>query len=324
MHEQSIDDLSVDHAGGDRRRSSPAAIRPKTASSARRGTTKRARRSPTTATISGSIAREGFRAFLRDFLVRLNGDRLTAPTLVRAGRAGGQHGRVSELPGLQGPASSTRSTCRSLLAMLPGRPADRRRERPVDVVPRRFRVDAHAARQDTRRQATACCTASGWTTRQPAQLLAELAEDKAMPDFTVAYFADNDYRSHEVGPHEALTDRRARRRRCSGGCSTRPAAWRRCSQDTYVIITSDHGHCEILDDADRARDPPGPGACRLQAGGAREPWKDDDEIMICPNMRAAQIYLHEPTMERVSRAIKLLLARRARRPCHLAHARYAA
>ena len=33
---------------------------------------------------------------------------------------------------------------------------------------------------------------------------AEVAEDRAFADFNVAYFADNDYRGHEVGPHAAL------------------------------------------------------------------------------------------------------------------------
>ena len=31
-------------------------------------------------------------------------------------------------------------------------------------------------------------------------MLLTIAEDKLFPDLTVAYFADNDYRSHEVGP----------------------------------------------------------------------------------------------------------------------------
>jgi hypothetical protein len=38
-----------------------------------------------------------------------------------------------------------------------------------------------------------------------------------------------------------------------------------------------------------------------------EPWKDDDEIMICPNMRAAQVYLHEARGQREVDARKLQL-----------------
>ena len=36
------------------------------------------------------------------------------------------------------------------------------------------------------------------------EVLRDLAGDPTLPDFTVAYFADNDYRSHEIGPHAAL------------------------------------------------------------------------------------------------------------------------
>src|SRR5688500_4487361 len=37
-----------------------------------------------------------------------------------------------------------------------------------------------------------------------AAMLAQVAAEGALGDFALAYFADNDYRSHEVGPHAAL------------------------------------------------------------------------------------------------------------------------
>jgi hypothetical protein len=62
-----------------------------------------------------------------------------------------------------------------------------------------------------------------------------------------------------------------------------------------VILTSDHGHCDVLDDAKRA-------VIRLDALLANyrqaelgRSWRPRDQIMICPNMRAAQIYVREPT-----------------------------
>jgi hypothetical protein len=79
-------------------------------------------------------------------------------------------------------------------------------------------------------------------------------------------------------------------------------------QDTCVIVTSDHGHCEVLADADRA-------VIRLdrvlgdftQAALGRA-WQPQDALMICPNMRAAQIYVHEPDAEAVERVVQALLA----------------
>jgi hypothetical protein len=78
-------------------------------------------------------------------------------------------------------------------------------------------------------------------------------------------------------------------------------------RDTCVIVTSDHGHCEVL--ADRAA-----AAIELQTllGDFRHaelgrPWNERDEIMICPNMRAAQIYLRQPgaMIERVAQTALL-------------------
>jgi hypothetical protein len=139
------------------------------------------------------------------------------------------------------------------------------------------------------------------------ELLFEIAEDGSFPDLTVAYFADNDYRSHEVGPHLALE---VMERVDAALCRAFDAAGGldRVLEDTYVIVTSDHGHCEVLAQASRA-------AIRLHEalGGFRQatlgrPWQEGDEIMICPNMRAAQVYLRRPNPRDVRRAMQAALA----------------
>jgi hypothetical protein len=126
-----------------------------------------------------------------------------------------------------------------------------------------------------------------------ASLLCGLAERRALAPFTVAYFADNDYRSHEVGPYEALPvlDRVDA---ALGNMFEAAGGLDRFLAETCVIVTSDHGHCDVLDDEEAA-------VIRLEdvLGEFRQarlgsPWRDRDEIMICPNMRAAQIYVREP------------------------------
>jgi hypothetical protein len=124
------------------------------------------------------------------------------------------------------------------------------------------------------------------------QLLVEVAEDRSFADFTVAYFADNDYRSHEIGPYAALKVvaevdcSLARMFEAAGGMET-------MLQDTYVIITSDHGHCEILDDTERATIHLDVALSEFKQAALGKPWTADDEIMICPNMRAAEVYLRQ-------------------------------
>ena len=197
------------------------------------------------------IAREGFRAFLDDFLVGLNGERLIAPTLLeqveRAGRTAaclnylifkGSHEHNVKL------AARCWRCCRACS----GRRSSRARPRCVigDFVATR------TLRGKPLDDVGGLLHRFGMDDASTGELLLEVAEDEAFADFTVAYFADNDYRSHEVGPHAALpvverVDRALGRMfDAAGGID-------HMLRDTCVIVTSDHGHCEILADDDRAR-----------------------------------------------------------------------
>jgi hypothetical protein len=140
-----------------------------------------------------------------------------------------------------------------------------------------------------------------------AQMLCELAARGAMPEFTLAYFADNDYRSHDVGPHAALPviDRVDQ---ALGAAFDAAGGVERFLRDTCVLVTSDHGHCEVLADAGRA-------VIRLdhlldefrQADLGRG-WREQDEILICPNMRAAQVYVRQPSAVIIDRVARTALS----------------
>src|SRR5687767_220519 len=121
------------------------------------------------------------------------------------------------------------------------------------------------------------------------QLLFEIAEDKAFPDFTVAYFADNDYRSHEVGPYNAL-DTVERVDRGLGRAFEAAGGIEKVLEEMFVVITSDHGHCEVLTDKARAAIHLDEALSDFRQARLGHPWSDGDEIMICPNMRATQVY----------------------------------
>ena len=149
------------------------------------------------------IAREGFGDFLSDFLLRLNGDRLKAPTLFemieRAGRRAaclnylvfkGDSRHTVNMPG----CSRRCRACRSR----------RRVDGPSILCLGDFVAPTCRRGQKLDEEGRACSTASAWTTRPPARCCASSLARDALPDFTVAYFADNDYVSHEVGPVAAL------------------------------------------------------------------------------------------------------------------------
>jgi hypothetical protein len=132
------------------------------------------------------------------------------------------------------------------------------------------------------------------------ELLVEMVADGKMPEFTVAYFADNDYRSHEVGPHAALPVIE-RVDAALGAMFDAGGGFDRFMQDTCVIVTSDHGHCDILPDRDEAVIALQRVLADFRHAELGKPWRERDEIMICPNMRAAQLYLREATPQLVER-----------------------
>jgi len=136
-------------------------------------------------------------------------------------------------------------------------------------------------------------------------MLKDLANEEHLLDFAVAYFADNDYVSHKGGPVNALpvieqVDRML------GEAFEAAGGMERFLANRAVIVTSDHGHCEVL------KGPPH--IVRLdhllsdfRQADLGKPWKKQDEIMICPNMRAAQIYVKSPTADKIERLAVAML-----------------
>jgi hypothetical protein len=236
------------------------------------------------------IAEHGFGAFLRDFLVHLNGDRLTAPTLFeRVEQAGLEAACLNYLVyrGLK----THRVNIPWLLAVLPGTPLTETVKGPTTLCLGDFVSDGREHARPTGPHGA--LHRFGMDDAGTASLLCDMAAAGPLPPFTVAYFADNDYRSHEVGPHAALPvlDRVDA---ALGAMFDAAGGIEAFLSRTCVIVTSDHGHCEVLEERDQAvieLDELLDGFAQARVGS---PWRDKDEILICPNMRAAQIYVRDP------------------------------
>ncbi len=246
------------------------------------------------------MAREGFRAFLDDFLIGLNGDRLQAPTLFEiVERAGLTAGCLNYLifKGLH----EHEVHVPALLSLLPGVRRKEYVKGPSMIAIGDF-LTTRTKRGKPLDGVGGILHRFGMDDASTSQLLYEVAEDQAFPDFCVAYFADNDYRSHEVGPYEALAvveriDRGLGRAfDAAGGID-------KVLQDMFVIITSDHGHCEILDDVARAKIPLHQTLANFKQAALGRAWREGDEIMICPNMRATQVYFRAPTVGALKHAV---------------------
>jgi hypothetical protein len=250
------------------------------------------------------IAREGFGEFIRDFLLRLNGDRLVAPTLFELIERTGRRAACLNYLVFRG-LSAHQVNIPGLLTTLPGVPYTETVEGPSILSLGDF-VGPRTPHGRKLAEKGGVLHRFGMDDASTGAMLRDLMHEGSLPEFTVAYFADNDYRSHEIGPHAALCvvervdSLLAEAFEAAGGIE-------RVLRDTYVLVTSDHGHCEVLDDGARS-------VVRLdgllhafaQADLGRA-WRKQDEIMICPNMRAAQIYLKHPGFEMAERVIAAVL-----------------
>ncbi|CAN5791909.1 hypothetical protein BH18ACI5_BH18ACI5_14920 [soil metagenome] len=249
------------------------------------------------------ILREGFGHFINDFLLRLNGDRLTAPTLFEMVERAGRQAACLNYLVFRGNVPH-RVAMPGLIAALPGVPFTETIEGPSLLSLGDF-VNPHVERTGKVDKEGGVFHRFGMDDASAGAMLRDLAGANALPDFTVAYFADNDYVSHDVGPVNALPGIE-RVDRMLGEMFEAAGGMERFLSDRTVIVTSDHGHCDVR--GDRAA------VIRLdhllsnfrQADLGR-PWKKHDEILICPNMRASQIYVKDPTRERIERIAVAIL-----------------
>lgn len=132
-----------------------------------------------------------------------------------------------------------------------------------------------------------------------ARYLNQLLSSTPFPDLTVAYFPNNDFDSHDVGPDKALPAVEGVDQHLAdffeqhGGIDT-------FLQQNAVVVCGDHSQSHTNPDQSE-RD------IRLDSvlngysvNKAGTPWTDGYEVLPCPNLRAAQIYLH-PAMSQTRR-----------------------
>ncbi len=245
------------------------------------------------------IAREGFGEFIRDFLLRLNGDRLTAPTLFELVERTGRTAACLNYLVYKG-LSAHKVAIPPGLAALPGVPFTATVEGPSVLSLGDF-VGPRTPRGQKLDEKGGILHRFGMDDESTGAMLRDLFAEGSQSDLTVAYFADNDYRSHEIGPYRALPvigridDLLAEAFDAAGGMD-------RVLEDTYVIVTSDHGHCEISANATRSVIQLDELLGEFSQAALGSAWRRGDQIMICPNMRAAQIYMHNRSPERRRRS----------------------
>ncbi len=249
------------------------------------------------------IAKEGFGPFIRDFLVGLNGSRLVAPTMFELAERTGRKAASLNYLVYRGLVRH-KANVPWLMSMLPGVPYTETVDGPSLLCLGDF-VTCRALRHKPLDKG-GLMHRFGMDDEATAELLTEIAADGSFPELTVAYFADNDYRSHEVGPYRALPTVE-RVDAALGAMFDAAGGFDRFMQDRCVVVTSDHGHCDILPDRARAVIALDQVLGDFRQAELGKSWRARDELMICPNMRAAQIYVQRPTPEMIERVARTCL-----------------
>lgn len=250
------------------------------------------------------ILQQSVGEFYDDFLKRLNFDLLSCDTLFEHVEKAGLRSACINYLWFRGPVAHAVNVP-WLLQWVPGVPKSQQVHGP-DILCLGDFVTTEPKRMDEALEGQeGLFHRFGFDDASTSGYLAELVENARLPDLTLAYFPDNDYRSHEIGPEKAVTtlhdfDRTLGRLIAFWGSVERMLS------EVAVVITGDHSQTDMVTDTEQASvnlDEVLEGFELVPAGNQ---WTSDDELMVCVNMRAAQIYLrrgYRPQREKIVRQL---------------------
>lgn len=236
-----------------------------------------------------AIMREGFARYFEDFLVRLNRDQLRLDTAYQVVERAGLSAASLNYLWFRGDTAH-RAKIPWILRLWPGVSFSKTVYGPKNL--------SLGDLVSTRLKATGGRLSGtggllhrfGFTDEATAEALVLLIREGELPAFTTAYFPDNDFVSHDAGPQEALHTVEGVDA-ALGQVLDALGGLDRALESLAVLVTGDHAQSDLPLDA-------GETGIRLDkvlrdytiVPAGRE-WRDGDELMICPNMRAAQVYL---------------------------------
>lgn len=251
-----------------------------------------------------TILKEGTGRFFEDFLLRLNGSRLKAPTLFQTVERAGRSAACLNYLVYRG--DTTHKIRVPLpLSLLPGVPFAEHVEGPSTLCLGDF--VAQGPGRARLRSVGGLRHRFGMDDAGTAGYLKALARAGRMPDLTVAYFADNDFEGHRVGPAAAVPVV-AQVDTWLGETFDALGGLEAALDGLRVVITGDHAHADNAADEAEATIDLDTTLARLQLANPGVGWTGTDEVMVCPNMRAAQVYCRQPSADLIRSVIDQLLA----------------
>lgn len=229
---------------------------------------------------------EGLKEYLEDFGDRLNFDRLRAPLVYEHLFDAGIESACINYMWFRGPHVHSRTTPLTL-KLIAGRLGSE--VRGTKILKLGDFVHSFPPGIEVTGTKSGVLGRFGFDDQTTGACMLALARGNQLPPFTLAYFPNNDNRGHKVGLDEAA-------KTCledfDGFLSNFVDAiggWEHVGRDLTILIVGDHGQVqweqapevlmldEWLSDFSIAR--------------TAEGFQNDDDLLICPNMRSAAIYL---------------------------------
>jgi predicted AlkP superfamily pyrophosphatase or phosphodiesterase len=222
------------------------------------------------------VLQQGIGRFIRDFLIKLNHQRLRTETIFqKVERAGLRSACLNHLIFRGDVDHKLRlSPLLKLLGLIPGVSLPKRVSGPSilylgDLASTGTEIPAGLLRR------------YGFEDNYTVDLLIHLVESKALPDLTVAYFPSYDKLSHKVGPEAAMTELETLDARL-GDLFEAFGGLEQMLKQLCIVMTADHSISDVKTDKAAA----GIRLDELLSGfhiaGAGKAWSRGEQIKVCP------------------------------------------
>ncbi|HMR64679.1 MAG TPA: alkaline phosphatase family protein [Anaerolineae bacterium] len=250
------------------------------------------------------IVKQGLGQFFEDLLFKLNHVRLTAKTIFQSVEEAGLQAACLNYLMFRGNVKH-QANLPLLLSLLPGVPASEELYGPSllyfgDLVQTNLTTTGEPLET-----VGGMFKRYGFADENTFKLLFQLAETNSLPDLSLAYFPDNDYQSHDLGPEAALSTIEQFDQKL-GDLFELCGGLERFLAEFCLIITGDHAQSMMVEDGETAGIRLDEILADFSIAPTGQPWREEHQLILCPDMRCAQIYFKDLPTREVEHLIALL------------------